>query len=119
MSRHLSPRYGHVIPVSGCQSTKTWMRNIRLKAPTLYIRCDISHWFPCGGDEQTDVRPRDYQSFSDIFFAMRGSARVRVELSYRFLTYVWIHFCLLRSLVLTATTNQLNISRLLFFLFQS
>lgn len=124
MCRHLKSRYSHVILVSGCQLTKTWMRNIRLQAPTLDIRCDILHRMPCGADGQMDVRSSDYQSFSDIYFALRGCVNVRVEHRYHFLsafpsTYVWIHFCLLRSLVLTATTNQLNISRLLFFLFQS
>ena len=124
MCRHLKPRYSHVILVSGCQLTKTWMCNIRLQAPTPDIRCDILHQMPCGADGQMDVRSSDYQNFSYIYFASRSCVRVRVEHRYHFLsafpsTYVWIHFCLLRSLVLTATTNQLNISRLLFFLFQS
>lgn len=124
MCRHLKPRYSHVILVSGCQLTKTWMCSIRLQAPTPDISCDILHQMPCGADGQMDVRSSDYQNFSDIYFASRGCVRVRVEHRYHFFsafpsTYVWIHFCLLRSLVLTATTNQLNISRLLFFLFQS
>ena len=43
MSRHLSPRYGHVILVSGYPVID---HNIRLQAPTLARKCDISHWFP-------------------------------------------------------------------------
>ena len=47
MSRHLSPRYGHVILVSGYPVID---HNIRLQAPTLARKCDISRWFTCGAD---------------------------------------------------------------------
>lgn len=50
MCRHLKPGYSHVILVSGCQLTKTWMCNIRLQPPTLARKYEISHWLPCGVD---------------------------------------------------------------------
>ena len=36
--------------------TTTWMCNIRLQAPNLARKCDISHWLSCGLDGQADGR---------------------------------------------------------------
>ena len=33
-----------------CQLTTTWMCNIRLQAPKLARKCNISHWLPCDAD---------------------------------------------------------------------
>ena len=49
------------------------MCHIRLQAPTLARKCNISHWFPYGTDRRAsgraggrvDVRSRDYQIFLD------------------------------------------------------
>ena len=67
MGRLLSPRYDHVILVSrypvltATKLTKTWMRSIRLQAPTITRK--VEHWFTCGADGRTDVQSRDYQNF--------------------------------------------------------
>ena len=64
MGRHLSPRYGQVILVSGspfdsCQLITTLMCNICVQyqsscAPKLEsVR--IKHWFPCGADGRCTV----------------------------------------------------------------
>ena len=108
MCRHLKPRYSHVILVSGCQLTKTWMCNIRLQAPTPDIRCDILHQMPCGADGQMDVRSSDYQNFSDIYFASRGCVRVRVEHRYHFLSAFSINLCLDPLLSSQVTCSNCN-----------
>ena len=49
------------------------MCHIRLQAPTLARKCNISHWFSYGTDRRAsgraggrvDVRSRDYQNFLD------------------------------------------------------
>ena len=33
-----------------CQLIKTWMYNIRLKAPKLARKCENKHWYACGAD---------------------------------------------------------------------
>ena len=33
-----------------CQLMKTWMYNIRLQAPKLARKCEITHWYACGED---------------------------------------------------------------------
>ena len=58
LGRHLSPWNSCVFPsgdtlLDSCHLTTTWMCNIRLQAPTLAWKCEISHWFPCGVDRQT------------------------------------------------------------------
>ena len=58
LGRHLSPWNSCVFPsgdtlLDSCHLTTTWMCNIRLQAPTLTWKCEISHWFPCGVDRQT------------------------------------------------------------------
>ena len=51
------------------QLTTTRMCNIKLQAPKLARKCNISHLFPCGTDERAggrvNVRSRDYHKFSD------------------------------------------------------
>ena len=37
----------------------------RILSMSVATKLDISNWFPCGADGQTDVRSRDYQNFSD------------------------------------------------------
>ena len=37
----------------------------RILSMSVATKFDISNWFPCGADGQTDVRSRDYQNFSD------------------------------------------------------
>ena len=34
-----------------CEVTTTWKCNIRLQAPPLAKKCDISHWLLCGADD--------------------------------------------------------------------
>ena len=45
MSRHLSPRYGNVILVSGYL-----FDSCQLTTPAVARKFHISHWFACGGD---------------------------------------------------------------------
>ena len=60
MGRHLSPRYGQVILVSGypvltavnwsqrwCTICVQYQSSCALKLPR---KCEIEHWFPCGAD---------------------------------------------------------------------
>ena len=53
MGRHLNPRYGHVILVSGYPVLTavnfSW-------APKLARKCENKHWFPCGADGRSVVR---------------------------------------------------------------
>ena len=45
------------------------MCNIRLQAPTLDRKCEISHWSPCGADEQ--MYQQSYgQCDNQMFLAM-------------------------------------------------
>ena len=52
MGRHLSPRYGHVMLVSGYSVLAavnfSW-------APKLARKCENKHWFPCGADGRSVV----------------------------------------------------------------
>ena len=56
MSRHQSPRYGHVILVSGYPVID---HNMHVQyqvagSHSSHLKCDISHWFPCGADGLAD-----------------------------------------------------------------
>ena len=69
MGRHLNPRYGQVILVSGYPdlTAVNWPQH-GCAATTLARKCDISLWFPCGADEgpgRADVNSRVNQNFSD------------------------------------------------------
>ena len=60
MGRHLSPRYGQVILVSGYPvlTAVNWSQHwcaicVQYQsscAPKLARKCEIEHWFPCGAD---------------------------------------------------------------------
>ena len=81
MGRHLSPRYGQVILVSGYPvlTAVNWSQHwcaicVQYQsscAPKLARKCGIKHWFPCGTDGRAadgragGVRSRDYQIFWD------------------------------------------------------
>ena len=66
MGRHLSPRYGQVILVSGypvlaaVNWSQHWcaicVQNQFSCAPKLARKCEIEHWFPCGADGRTGGR---------------------------------------------------------------
>ena len=74
MGRHLSPRYGQVILVSGYPvlTAVNWSQHwcaICLQyqfscAPKLAGKCEIEHWFPCGEHGRAGG-VRDYQIFWD------------------------------------------------------
>ena len=58
---------GQWIPCFGsCPLITTWMHNIRLQAPTLARKCEISHQFPCGADGWVD-RQMDVQSHNYMY----------------------------------------------------
>ena len=78
MGRHLSPRYGQVILVSGYSvlTAVNWSQhwcaiyvcNISLSVlPNWLESVRIKHWFPCGAADGRagGVRSRDYQIFWD------------------------------------------------------
>ena len=50
----MSLRYGHAILVSGYPVIDHNMCNIRLQAPTLARKCDITYWFLSGADGLAD-----------------------------------------------------------------
>ena len=77
MGRHLSPRFGQVIVVSGypvltavnkiddnidVQSAFSWASKVARK-------CESKHWYACGADRRSVARSvgqsRDYQIFWD------------------------------------------------------
>ena len=59
MGRQLSPRYGHMTLVSGYSILTAVNRprhgcaKLRLQAPTLARKCEISQWLPYDADGQT------------------------------------------------------------------
>ena len=65
MGRHLSPRYGQVILVSGYPvlaalnwSQHWWAICVKYQfscAAKLATNCEIEHWFPCGADGRCTV----------------------------------------------------------------
>ena len=70
--RNLSPRYGHVILISGyfVFTAVNWSQHgcaiSGSRLPHQLASVTISHWFPCGADGlRLDVRSRDYQNFLD------------------------------------------------------
>ena len=66
MGRHLSPRYGQVILVSGYPvlTAVNWSQHwcaicVQYQsscAPKLARKCEIEHWLPCGADGRADGR---------------------------------------------------------------
>ena len=66
MGRHLSPRYGQVILVSGYPvlTAVNWSQHwcaicVQYQsscAPKLATKCEIEHWLPCGADGRTGGR---------------------------------------------------------------
>ena len=94
--RHLSPRYGQVILVSGypALTVVNWSQHrcaICLQyqsscAPKLARKCEFEHWLPCGADGQAGgVLSCDYQIFWDgyIYLPMllcRRASRARAPL---------------------------------------
>ena len=92
MGRHLSPRYGQVILVSGYPvlTAVNWSQHwcaicVQYQfscATKLARKCEIEHWFPCGADGRTEGRAvygRVITKFSgmDRFPELWGSACAR------------------------------------------
>ena len=92
MGRHLSPRYGQVILVSGYPvlTAVNWSQHwcaicVQYQfscATKLATKCEIEHWFPCGADGRTEGRAvygRVITKFSgmDRFPELWGSACAR------------------------------------------
>ena len=85
--RHLSPRYGQVILVSGYPvlTAVDWSQHwcaisfLLGSQTTVASKCESKHWLPCGEDGRTGVRSRDYQIFWDgkIYLAMGLRPRAR------------------------------------------
>ena len=109
--RHLSPRYGQVILVSGYPvlTAVNWSQHwcaicVQYQsscAPKLARKCEIEHWLPCGADGRAGgVRSRDYQIFWDGRFtypwcssgALRARALLLIELRYfpNWTSLIWI-----------------------------
>ena len=77
MGRHLSPRYGHVVLVSGYPIlTIVNEHNIDVQlafswAPKPARKCGSKHWFPCGADGRSFVRRSVYGHVITKFSGLR------------------------------------------------
>ena len=95
MGRHLSPRYGQMILVSGYPvlTAVNWLQHwcaICLQYQSSFAfklarKCEIEHWLPCGAD---GVLPkRDYQIFWDGSIYLPMVLRRRASLARAALLY--------------------------------
>ena len=104
--RHLSPRYGQVILVSGYPvlTAVDWSQHwcaisfLLGSQTTVASKCESKHWLPCGEDGRTGVRSRDYQISwvgrlpHFLSYGAKREARAWAELRYNAICGLVIEF---------------------------